>query len=178
MSSRDWQWPLEAGEILCWQGRPAPRCYTFRNWKLATAGTLLFFGSSFWLLLAYQLIVADGSPWWLLLIPAPLAVLSFWYGPLSLLLARIRWEQEFYALTDRRLLVRRGLFSVRQESFVLRDLVGWKQKSYSQQLIGLRLSFRDRQPVVLHCLEQPQNLLAHLQCYQNNPLPAVAGDSV
>ena len=52
------QWPLEEDETLLWQGRPAPRCYTFRNWKLAAAGTALFLACSFWLMLGYQLVQA------------------------------------------------------------------------------------------------------------------------
>lgn len=161
MSGRDWQWPLEDGETLLWQGRPAPRCYIFRNWKLALAGTLLFFASSFWMMLAWQLVESDGSPWWLPLIPAPLVVISF-YGPVSLLMARIRWERVFYALTEKRLLIRDGLFTVQIKPFHLTDLVNWQHKRYGAQLISLRLRCRNQKTVVLHCLEQPQNLLRHL----------------
>ena len=55
MSKPDWQWPLAEGETLLWQGRPAPRCYTFRNWKFAAAGTALFLACSFWMMLGLQL---------------------------------------------------------------------------------------------------------------------------
>jgi len=176
MSGLDWEWPLEEGETLLWQGRPAPRCYTFRNWKLAVAATLLFFGSSFWMMLAYELIKTDGYPWWLLLIPAPLVLLSLWFGPVGLLLARIRWEKVFYALTDKRLLVRDGLSSAQIDTYPLSDVVDWKQKNYSEHLVSLRLQINNHQPVILHCLEQPQNLLGHLQ--REVKKPDVKGDSV
>ena len=176
MSGLDWQWPLDDGENLLWQGRPAPRCYTFRNWKLATAATLLFLGSSFWLMLAYELVSSDGYPWWLLLIPAPLVLLSFWFGPVSLLLARIRWEKVFYALSDKRLLIRDGLFAGEIESFPLTDISAWKQKIFSEHLISLRLQLNNHQPVILYCLEQPQNLLGHLQ--REVKKPATKGESV
>lgn len=179
MSGLDWQWPLEEGETLLWQGRPAPRCYTFRNWKLAAAATLLFFGSSFWLMLGYELIVTDGYPWWLLLIPAPLLLLSLWFGPVNLLLARIGWEKVFYALTDQRLLVRGGLFSARIEAFPLSEIIEWKQKKFSAHLVSLRLQIIDHPPVVLHCLEQPQNLLGFLaREAKKYTAPGSEGDSV
>lgn len=176
MSGLDWQWPLDGGETLLWQGRPAPRCYTFRNWKLAAVGTFLFLASSFWLMLAYELYSADGYPWWLLLIPAPLVLLSLWFGPVTLLLARIRWEKEFYALTDTRLLLHEGLFSTRIRSFLRTDLNECRQKRYGKQLVSLRMEIRNQQPVILHCLEQPQALLQYLTLDLKQP--AAKGDSV
>jgi hypothetical protein len=170
MSGRDWQWPLEDGETLLWQGRPAPRCYTFRNWKQAAVGTFLFLASSFWMMLAWQLIKSDGYPWWLLLIPAPLVILSLLFGPVALLVARIRWEKVFYVLTDSRLLVRDGLFSTPLESYPLSAVKDWQQKRFSDQLISLRLQLVDRQPLILYCLEQPQNLLEHLQRLVKKPV--------
>lgn len=164
MNGLDWQWPLSAGETLRWQGRPAPRCFVWRNWKQAAVGTMLFLASSFWLMLAYELFKKDGSPWWLLLIPVPLVLLSLWFGPINLLLTRIRWEKVFYAVTEQRLLVRDGQFKARFASFPLDEIEGWQQKKYGAQLIGLRLQLRNRPPVILHCIEQPQNLFECLQC--------------
>lgn len=176
MSKLDWQWPLEDGEMLLWQGRPAPRCYTFRQWKLFAVGTFLFLACSSWLMLAYELVKAESYPGWLLLIPAPLVLLSFWFGPVRLLLARIKWEQAFYALSDKRLLVREGLFSGQVKTYPVTDIVDWKQKKFGEHLISLRLKIQACQPVILHCLEQPQNLLGHLQRVVNKP--ATNGDSV
>lgn len=176
MSGLDWQWPLEDGESLLWQGRPAPRCYTFRRWKIAAAGTFLFLASSFWLMLAYELMQAENHPWWLVLFPAPLVIISLLFGPVHLIVARIEWEQIFYALTDSRLLVRGGLFSPRFKTYPLDKLVDWQQKDYSNQLVSLRLRMNDQPSVILHCLEQPQNLLRHLD-REVNP-DDTQGDSV
>jgi len=173
MSGLGWEWPLEDGELLLWQGRPAPRCYTWRNWKLALAATMLFLASSFWWMLAYQLMLTEGYPWWLQLIPAPLVLLSIWFGPVNILLARVRWEKLFYALSDKRLLVRDGLFRTEIAAFSLAEIVTWQQKIYSEQLVSIRLVLKNHSPVVLFCLEQPQNLLGHLQ----RELTAVASEA-
>lgn len=170
MSGLDWQWPLTADETLLWQGRPAPRCYTFRNWKRCAFGTFMFLASSFWLMLAYELVKADGYPWWLLLFPAPLVVVSLLFGPVPLLLARIRWENVFYALTDVRLLVRDGHFSAQIDSYSLSEVIDWQQKPFSEHLISLRLMLRGRPSILLHCLEQPQNLLEHLEREVKKPV--------
>ena len=127
-------------------------------------------------MLAYQLIEADGYPWWLLLIPAPLVVFSFWFGPVTLLLARIRREKVFYALTDNRLLVRDGLLSAQLETYPLSEVIEWKQKSFGKQLVSLRVLLKNHQSIVLHCLEQPENLLGPLQ--RAVKMPATEGDSV
>jgi len=163
MSGLGWEWPLESDEQLLWQGRPAPRCYVWRNWKLALAATMLFLASSFWWMLAYQLAVNEGSPWWLQLIPAPLVLVSIWFGPVKILLARMRWEKLFYALSDQRLMIRDGLFDAQIESVLLDQISDWQQKKYSDQLVSIRLILKDHPAVILFCLEQPQNLLGHLQ---------------
>ena len=175
MSQLDWEWPLDAGEMLLWQGRPAPRCYTFRHWKQVAIATVIFLVSSFWWMLAYQLFESDGYPWWLLLIPAPLVLGALFLGPANLLLARLRWEKEFYALTDKRLLIRNGL-SPRINSFSVDDMLNWQQKRYGEHLASLRIEMRNDPPVVLHCLEQPQILTRHLPCNEKKPVPT--GNSV
>lgn len=86
-------WPLSEGETLLWQGRPAPRCYTFRHWLQALIGSVLFLASSFWLMVGVQLIRAEGHSLWLLPVPVLLVVGAFVVGPGQLLLARIRWEK-------------------------------------------------------------------------------------
>jgi len=178
MSGLGWEWPLDTDEHVLWQGRPAPRCYVWRNWKLALAATMLFLAASFWWMLAYQLMVSEGYPWWLQLIPAPLVFLSIWFGPVKILLARMRWENIFYALTDRRMLVRDGLFNAQYDSFSLDLVTDWQQKKFSDNLVNLRLLLKDHPPVILLCLEQPQNLLGHLQREVHGEEPEKEGESV
>jgi len=162
MSRTGWSWPLADNETLLWQGRPAPRCYTFRRWKAALAGSLLFLASSLWLFLGYQLVAGDGHSQLLLAIPLPLVVISFFFGPGQLLLARWRWEKLFYAVTDRRLLVRDGLLWARFCSIPLNELTGWQQRSYGTNLASIRLLRGEQPPQVLACLEYPQLLIDQL----------------
>ena len=147
---------LQDGEKLLWQGRPAPRCYTFRYWKQAVLGGVLFLLSSFWLMLAYEL-AREGEPRWLMLIPLPLIVGSFVFGPLQIILSRLRWPRQFYQLTDLRLL------SNEQGALSLAEIAVVKQKSYGARLVSLRFETAAGTAVTLICIEQPGSLLALLR---------------
>lgn len=162
MSLGVFQWSLEDGESILWQGRPAPRCYTFRHWLQATIGTILYLASCFWLMVGVQLVRYEGYSWWLAVAPFLLALAAFFVGPGQLILARLRWEKIFYALTDRRLLVRNRMFGAKTFSYQLCDYKKIKKKRYGQELYSLRLSFQGSPPIVLECLEHPENLLMHL----------------
>jgi len=168
MSQGGFQWSLEDGESVLWQGRPAPRCYTFRHWLQATVGTILFLASCFWLMVGIQLVQSQGYSWWLAFAPLLLAVAGFFVGPGQLILARLRWEKIFYALTDQRLLVRNQLFCSKTHPYQLCDYKKMKRKQYGRELFSIRLSFKGSPPVVLECLEHPENLLTHLP--ENKPL--------
>jgi hypothetical protein len=165
-------WALNDGETLLWQGRPAPRCYTFRHWLQALIGTVLFFASSFWLMVGMQLVKAGEFSALLLIAPLGLAVVAFFVGPGQLILARLRWEKVFYALTDQRLLVRNRLLGHKVLSFDLADYKHYRQKKYGENLLSLRLSFKNRPAIILECLEHPDFLLQQLD---GN---STAGDSV
>ncbi len=143
---------LEEGEIVLWQGRPVPRCYTFRSWKQALAGSVLFLVSSFWLLLALQLI-KDGQPGWLVFLPLPLIVGSFVFGPLQILIARWRWPKIYYQMTDRRLHSSCGWDAP------LSDIHELKVKKQGENLASLRLVAAGAGVLVVSCIEQPDTLL-------------------
>jgi len=155
-------WDLKPGEKLLWQGRPAPRCYVFRHWLQALVGTVLFLASSFWLMVGYQLVEAHGYNRWLLVIPGLLVLFSFLVGPGQVIMARVRWEKVFYALTDERLLVRRSLSASRTEAYAMDKFKGCRKKRYGKQQVSFRLSFDGHRPVVLECLEYPDNFSRHL----------------
>lgn len=156
-------WPLNEGEVVLWQGRPAPRCYTFRHWLQALIGTVLFLASSFWLMVGIQLVKTGEFPALLLIAPVTLAVVAFFVGPGQLIFARLRWEKIFYVLTDQRLLVRKRLFGGKVLIFTRSDFKHFKQKTYGKNLVSLRLSFKNRPAIVLECLEHPELLLQHLE---------------
>jgi hypothetical protein len=158
----DWQAYLQANDQIVWQGRPAPRCYTFRNWKLALIGVLLFLGSSFWLMLGLQL-ADNGYAWYLTMIPLPLVVASFIMGPGQLLLARMEWERLFYCLTESKLLIQHGLLRKQVLEISRDEIISWQQKRQGEQLSSIRLQYQaGKRVAILHCLEQPQQFTRHL----------------
>lgn len=152
-------WQLKDTEVLLWQGRPAPRCYTFRHWLQAALGTLIFLASSFWLMVGMQLIKDRNYSWWLLVVPLILVAGSFLVGPGQLILARLRWEKIYYALTDQRLLVRQSVFGNTTSSYEMTGYRHYKSKSYGRQLLSIKLFFSQKSPVVLECLEHPAALM-------------------
>ncbi|WP_321391663.1 hypothetical protein [uncultured Desulfuromusa sp.] len=162
MSQGRFNWSLQDGESVLWQGRPAPRCYTFRHWLQATFGTILYLASCFWLMVGVQLVRSQGYSWWLAVAPFFLALAAFAVGPGQLILARLRWEKVFYALTDQRLLVRNRMFGSKTVSYQLCDYKKMKQKQYGQNLSSIRLFFKETIPVTLECIEHPENFLCHL----------------
>lgn len=172
MSQGRFQWSLDEGETLLWQGRPAPRCYTFRHWLQATIGTILFLACSFWVMVGLHLVRSLNYSPWLVVAPVLLAIAAFFVGPGQLILARLRWEKIFYALTNQRLLVRNRLIGRKVLIYQLSDFKQFKQKKYGQQLLSLRLSFKGRPPIVLECLEYPENFLEHLPENRATPVSA------
>ena len=175
MSPAGFSLPLQEGEQLLWQGRPAPRCYTFRHWLQALIGTILFLACSFWLMVGLQLVRHSGYSRWLIAVPLLLVIGAFLIGPGQLLIARWRWGKIFYALTDRRLLVRGSLFGQGVRSYPLDAYRQVKRKRYGKDLVSLRLLFRDHPAAVLECLEHPELLLRHLPETTSTAEP---GDSV
>jgi hypothetical protein len=153
-------------EKILWQGRPAPRCYTFRLWKQALAGSVFFLVSSFWLMLALQL-VADGQPWWLVCLPTPLVVASLVFGPLQILLARWSWGRIFYRLSETR------LYFAQDQYLDLSEVADLKTRKYSENLASFRLDCARRKSLVLHCIEQPEVLRRLLL----NHCPGLKADS-
>ncbi|AMV71840.1 hypothetical protein JCM30471_00990 [Desulfuromonas carbonis] len=154
----NWEQLLSPDEVLVWEGRPAPRCYTFRNWRHALFGVLLLFLSLYWLTIAVQLAAVYHWPW-LPLLPIPFLLTGLALSLGQLLLARLEWEQVFYAVTDRRILVRRGLRGRRLEELPLAEL-GWLQlRPQGKELGTLRIRDRaDEKRLTLCCVEYPRTV--------------------
>jgi len=148
---------LKEGETLLWQGRPAPRCYTFRNWKHALFGMVLFFPTLFWTTLSWQLFRA-GESLLLPLVTVPFLLLSFWLAFGHLFKARWEWEQLFYSLSDQRLMKhsRRGI-----EEFPVASFKGYTLRSLGEHLATVKVMHPEGR-LILHCLEQPQLLCDQL----------------
>ena len=159
----NWNDDLAEGETLTWEGRPAPRAFTFRNGLHSLFGILLLVGAIFWQVSACEL--AKAHPWpWPVLIPVP-----FWLGGLyltfgHLLLARLEWSRVGYALSNRRLLARRGLFRPRLESMELAGLCSFRVNPLGPELAHIRAVSSEGGAVLsLLAVEHPAALLALLE---------------
>jgi hypothetical protein len=151
----DWDRFLEAGERLLWSGRPAPRCYTFRNWKHALVGLLLLLLGLWWQAVGLQLAAVYQLPI-LVWIPLPVCLGGLYLGLGQVLKSRLEWEHLFYAVTDRRLLCCRGRNpDVRQLPF---DAVShFRLKPYAAELSSLAIyAGSTEQRLDFKCIEHPR----------------------
>jgi Bacterial PH domain len=159
----NWEPLLAADETLRWEGRPAPRCYTFRNWRHSLFGVLLFFLCLYWFSVALQLGAVYGWPW-LPLVPLPLLLTGLYLGLGQLLLARLEWEHVFYAVTDRRILVRRGMGGRRRQELALEQVAWFQLRPYGEELGTLRIRGREENlHLTLACIEYPRRVTALLE---------------
>jgi hypothetical protein len=158
-----WRSHLLEGEAVHWEGRPAPRAFTFRNWRWS-AGVLVLY-------LSVSALAATIYPGPGMSLPSAagfvaavfLVLVGFWGTVGHLFYARLLWEREFYALTDRRLLVKSGLFGDRVSVLDLDELaeVFLSRLGPALGTITVRGSIAAR-PIILFCLEHPELLLEKL----------------
>ena len=97
-----------------------------------------------------------------------LLLLALVGGPLRLIYLRWHWETLFYAVSDRRLLVRHGSHQ-QIVSYPWRTLDAIVLHPYTDHLADIELKFSDTQPVVLECLEEPGACLRALPLAAANP---------
>lgn len=159
----NWDIHLEPGEHVRWEGRPAPRGFTFRNWRHSVFGILLFLLSLFWFTVGIQLGAVYHSPiipW----IPVPFVLGGLYLGIGHVLLARLEWERVFYAVTDRRVLSTRGVFRPRVESLRLEELTHFLLKPLGEEMGSFRLTGgRPPRTLSLPCIEYPRRVAALLE---------------
>ena len=149
---------LQDGEQILWRARPAPRCYTFRYWRLNGAGVPLLLAGlaavSFWPAWAGLLLLSTG---FVLTVGLPIY-------------CRLRWGRVFYLLTDRRLLLQSGLWNDRWSSRPLADLADITVERHGTHLATVRLHFAaDRHSLPLFCLEHPETLTTLLEPRRGRP---------
>jgi hypothetical protein len=152
----DWNKHLQADEKLRWEGRPAPRCHTFRYWRFSLAGAFLLALLGGWQGAAVQL-GAPHLPGWLVLSLAVLALLLFLGLPLR---QRLTWDGIFYAVTDHRLLMTAGR---RVNAIPLATITAVHLQAQGDELGTLRVERSDGPPLTLSCLEYPRIPAALLQ---------------
>jgi hypothetical protein len=166
-----WSKLLEGEEQIVWQGRPAPRAYTFRNWRwslMAAVGlaTILFF-----LQVSGPLSVdAVVGQWW---VRAGLMV-GLWAGIGHIVWARMEWEHVFYMMTDRRLVAVSGILGRRQQVFSLEEIQEVELQALGEALATVKV-LGCRQGMTLHCLEYPHLFLQLLSSHGEPNARSAAG---
>lgn len=150
--------PLAAGETLLWQGRPAPRAYTFRNWRHSLFGLALALPCLIWQLVGIDLAAGGASPWvaWLPL-PFNLACLYLAFG--QLLIARLEWERVYYAVSDRSIYRVGGFFRPRQECLPLPAVTAVRRKTLGPNLATIRIDGEEGRTLLFSAIEHPELLL-------------------
>lgn len=101
---------------------------------------------------------AAATGWgWLVLLPLPFLGYALWLAGGQLLAARLEWNNVAYCITDRRLIVRRGLLKPMEESLPLERLTWFRLQPHGEELGSLRVHGGDGDPVqFLHCIEYPR----------------------
>lgn len=154
----NWNDYLQKEETVVWQGKPAPRCYTFRNWAHSLFGLVLLLSCFVWFYVGINL----GSEYqhsvygW---IPVPFLFAGLYLTVGHLLIARLEWESLSYAITDQRLLIYSGLFKKSVSSLLLRDITWFGLSFFSETLgtVSVRAADAD-QKLVIACIEYPRQM--------------------
>ena len=157
-------WPiLQPGEALQWEGRPMPRCYTFRRWRHALFGVVLTVICGVWEVLGVQQAAEQGWPW-LAWLPLPFLAYALWLALGQLVAARLEWSRVAYAVTDRRVLVRGGFVRRREAELPLERLTWFRLQPFGEELGTLQIRGGEGDPVLfLHCIEYPRRPAALLE---------------
>ena len=170
----NWNDHLNNDETIVWQGKPAPRCYTSRNWPHSLFGLVLLLSCLVWFYVGIN--VETGSQqavysW----IPVSFLLASLYLIVGHLFLARLEWESVYYAVSDQRVLVQRGLMKKTVSTLSLEEIVWFRLKSYSETLgtVSIRAQGNNRSLVVA-CIEQPRQFtdLLETAMLQSGATPA------
>jgi hypothetical protein len=145
---------LEDGETVRWEARPAPRCYTFRHWRHSVFGLIFLSICSYWQVLGIAM--ADSyAIRWLAWLPLPFVITGLYFFVGHLVQARLEWNHVYYAITDQRVIVQRGLARPQSRFIELSELTYFRLHRQGEQLGTLRVHQGREQQLVLHCLEHP-----------------------
>lgn len=154
----NWNEHLTEGEQIVWQGKPAPRCYTFRNWPHSLFGLILLLSTGAWYSVGIHLEAQHQQAvygW----IPVPFLLAGLYLTVGHLLVARLEWESVYYAVSDQRVLLQRGLFKKEQLALPLDTIIWFALRPYSETLgsVSIRCQGDDRK-LTLACLEHPRQM--------------------
>ncbi len=154
----NWSELLNVDEKIVWQGRPAPRCFTFRNWIHSLFGIVILIAAIGWFVFGLHL-GKENQQVLYVLIPVPFMLVGIYLAFGHLVLARLEWEKVFYAMTDCRLIAVRGLAGQRVASVDLSEIIYFQLKSLGEELGTVRVQCRTReQKIIVSCVEYPRKL--------------------
>ena len=106
---------LAAGEHILWRGKPKKSAY------IADKALSLMPIAIFWAIFDFQFLRhAGGNGLLLIFLLVHLFPVWLWIG--SALTSVIQWRNEDYFLTNKRLIIRRGVFKPERQSVFLRDV--------------------------------------------------------
>ena len=107
-------WPaLYVGEAVVWRGKPLRSKYTMKDAKLTLAGIPVAAFITFWMSMALRIPKKAGPVAWLFPMFGMLFVLQSLYLLVGHYLRNwLEWENVEYAVTNRRTVIRRGLWRV------------------------------------------------------------------
>jgi hypothetical protein len=101
---------------------------------------------------------------WLALLPLPFLGFALWLAVGQLFTARLEWPRVAYAVTDRRIIVRRGLVRPQQDALLLERVSWFRLSPHGEELGSLRIHGEPGDPVIfLHCIEYPRRPAALLE---------------
>ena len=165
-----WESVLIPGEELCWEGRPAPRCYTFRHWKHSVFGAVFLVICIVWQVLGIEM-AATYEISWLAFLPIPFVLIGLYFSVGHLVQARLEWNHVYYAVTNQRLLAKRGFGEKVVQELARDEITYFKMHKQGEDLATLRVHCGTQGKIILQCIEHPQPLVTLLQESIRNNLP-------
>ena len=159
-----WQNVLPEDEEILWEGRPAPRCFTFRRWYHSIFGLLLLPLCWVWLDGGQALAVSRSEPLWGYIPWAGFAVACYFVCG-HLVRARLEWERTFYAITSQRVVAVGGWPSKQVRTLPRASLRHLKLVPRGEQLGSLFLRGGGAEVLVLACVEHPSSAIELLEAW-------------
>lgn len=145
-----------AEESPLWLGRPAPRCFTLRNWRHSLIGMVLALPVGVWQQFGIDL-VREGAPVVTAWFPVPFAAAVLYLAVGHVLIARIGWESTFYALGEKGVYRQHGIRrTFRHLPFeAIREII---IRAHGPFVATIVLKTDDGK-MLLNCLEHSEELL-------------------
>lgn len=128
-----------------------------RNWPHSLFGLVLLIACLVWFYVGMH--IEQESPstvfgW----IPIPFLLASLYLVVGHLILARLEWDSVYYAVSNQRVLVNRGVFKQSVSSLTLTDITWFSLKPYSETLGTVSIRARGVETkLIIACIEQPRS---------------------